>query len=1413
MKQFVGLFLALMVPSVAETQTRMPQEWIVKFRYPLPKTEHLETVYRLPLERMPARDIQPKEYLILAGEAYHIRLQAERLFHRSRRNPEDAFLQSIYKIAVSEDHQANHLSGWLDAVKNDPNLEWIEPNRLIRVTATSAAQSDTAYWHRYLQTKAAWGLTRGNDSVVIGIIDTGVDYLNPALGNRIYLNNGETGLDAQGRDRKTNGLDDDGNGYVDDWRGWDFTDIPGLDDGDAQDPDNNPMDENGHGTAVAGIVSARPSVTGPVEGIAPGCRVMPLRCGTASGWLQIDDIAEALVYAADNRVAVVNMSLTTHEYSALLEAACAYAYQQNVVLIASAGNDAVTAMRYPAGYSTVIAVGATDRDDFLASFSNFGSWLTLTAPGVQIRTTTLNAGYTDFSGTSASAPMVAGVAALIRSYRPTFSNEQVRSALVASADDLGNRGWDPYYGAGRVNAYRALKVPYITIATIEEPSLHQGVSGNTIVVLGTAAGVFLKQYRVAVGIGNNPSVWQDLAVISGTCKVRDTLAMISVRDWTEGAYILRLIAENKDGTVVEARTKIFIDRTPAKVSRFWNQRMLEEGKPIQFLSFSTDDYTSFIFRVRNYTSSDTFFSVRVTDFTRRHSLVVRREDLWHWVGEFRAQAFAEVINSAGMKTRYPDSGYWELDLSAEPVSSYHWQVDTLYHLPRLHLLTEAVDLDSNGWVDLVANELSDQHQYRELKIFEYNPFVSGRFQEKRAYGYNGIPMDLLPADFDGKSKMIIGGGGRTLVLESDDGHSLPKHIIFEDLNDCWGSRFLILPGEANLSLLVKRGNSYQIYRRQSGNSWIKTADISNPSHGTNLIGIPGSVYGDFDRDGNPDLLLADYDGDLYLVQRQGNAWLAVWRDSLPLVEPNGFLAAGDLDGDGNDEFVVGAHTPDPDSRSDPNESYWLFRAYRKTGDHQYSVFWENYFYGYFPLRNYASGLTLADVDAEPGQEILINIYPQAYIFRWNALSQSIEPLWQTTPVRGNGMLVFDPQKDGEKDILLNYGKGTILYRPVMNIPRLSAPDPFLAVPLDTQRVWLRWSLPAGASAVQLWMGESRDSMRILAVVSAGRKDTIIGSLRRDHCYYFSAIAVSDSFQSLSAEMVSAVPNEPPRLVDGAMLETNQIRLRFSEVMDKKTLLLPSAYTLEHHGHPVAVIPSENGRAVVLHYSSLQTGVYRLSVGNLSDTLRTPIDTAFASIDVHVIRQEKSFYVVRADYRGQNHIAVYFNETPERSSAENPSNYRFEPGFQVVAAVMDSVDPKAVLLKVEGRYTVGATGIRYIISVSNVRSIQGSPLDEKHGNQAGLIFTREDLRDIYVYPNPCRREEHGLLTFANLPPKATIRIFTMDGRFVCQVRESDGDGGVQWNLKDDHGQRVPAGVYLFVAEHGKTKVYGKFSIVR
>lgn len=372
----------------------------------------------------------------------------------------------------------------IKGLTQNPNIRMAEPVWQYYIDATP---NDPLYMNQWNmappgpdpQMYNAWDLSTGSDSIKIAIVDTGVLYKHPDLMGNIWVNPGEdinhNGVVWDVDD--LNGIDDDANGFVDDLIGYDFVTAisnpaPGE---DCCTRDNDPSDFNGHGTHVSGIVAAMNNNNLSVTGVAGGwyggsrsfggCRIMCLRAGGSNnagqGTLNSNDLADAINYAIMMHANAINASWGGGGYSAPLENAIFNAVNSGITFAHAAGNDGIDNQGAEDQVPGVLSVAATTSTDTKASYSNYGTWITVSAPGDQILSTVSNAytpGTAIFSGTSMAAPHVAALSGLIRSMMPSLTRKQVDSILVNTADniDAQNPSYIGQLGTGRINAFRAL---------------------------------------------------------------------------------------------------------------------------------------------------------------------------------------------------------------------------------------------------------------------------------------------------------------------------------------------------------------------------------------------------------------------------------------------------------------------------------------------------------------------------------------------------------------------------------------------------------------------------------------------------------------------------------------------------------------------------------------------------------------------------------------------------------------------------------------------------------------------------------------------------------------------------------------------------------------------------------------------
>ncbi|WP_059052141.1 S8 family peptidase [Paenibacillus senegalimassiliensis] len=266
-----------------------------------------------------------------------------------------------------------------------------------------------------IETNRGWQLSKGNDNIIVAVVDTGVDLNHPDLQGRLLQ------------------------GY------------------NVINPEQKPTDDVGHGTHVAGIISANVNNGEGIAGMMWGGKILPVKALDQSGAGTTYSVAQGIIWATDHGAKVINMSLGNYADAEFLHEAIKYAFERDVVLIAATGNDNTERPGYPAAYPEVLSVSATDYNLQRAAFSNYGDYIDVMAPGESIASTYPDNQYAALSGTSMASPHVAALAALIRSVNPDLKNTEVMDLIRSSVIDLGATGRDKYYGYGQIDVYAALQ--------------------------------------------------------------------------------------------------------------------------------------------------------------------------------------------------------------------------------------------------------------------------------------------------------------------------------------------------------------------------------------------------------------------------------------------------------------------------------------------------------------------------------------------------------------------------------------------------------------------------------------------------------------------------------------------------------------------------------------------------------------------------------------------------------------------------------------------------------------------------------------------------------------------------------------------------------------------------------------------
>ncbi|MBN2571537.1 MAG: S8 family serine peptidase [Ignavibacteriales bacterium] len=1308
----------------------------------------------------------------------------------------DLRLSKIYKIVVQDSYKES----FFESVKNDPMIEYIQRPVAYKIDFIPNDSLIEQQWGLFrVNAPQTWDITRGDSNIIIVIIDTGIDYLHPDLKNTIYINyqedlNNNGILDSY----DLNGIDDDGNGFIDDIMGWDFTDRNGFPfdsvSGDYLDWDNDPFDDYGHGTYVAGIIGAEFNNNIGIVGLAPNCKIMNLRAFDPEGSGEEDDVASAILYAIEMGAKVINMSFGDNSFSFVLKDIIEYAHSQGVVLVASAGNSNSDQPHYPSGYNQVISVGASTEYDVKATFSNYGSTLDFLAPGSNITSTEKGNSYTTGQGTSASAPFVSATAGLILSIDSNLTNEEIKQIIKTNSDDVGATGWDEFTGSGILNVYKTITTIVPSIIKFDFPFQDYATNSDSIQIVATCLSGNFQKYELNYGVGLNPQRWYSLIDNGNSQFYNKKIFTLNTSSFSDTSYCLRLVVYFKNGGITEERINFYFDKTPpvGDLINLTNSLYGTRNTILASLYSNEDCVVKMFYRNIGITN---FSNISLDGFSTNNYFVKKLhygfipKELVEQNNEY--EIYFELINLAGLKSTLKNGNeYFKVKVKdyIKLVSTYKKN----YELPSGLIYGEQININANPNAEIFISEYGKTDS---TLIYE----LTGNKFKKISTLNHLLPKSIGYFNANNKYDMLILKWPEVKIIEQQQQHSLKfitkyfnnsgsiRPILVDDIDDDNFYEVISIREESDTIDIWQISNDLSLSKEKSLiNFSSKNYIVENPNEFLSL----DATVADINSDGKKEIWICDNDGDLISYNINSSNTYSDYKYFSTLFSGNSAkLSTGDFDGDGVQEIAT-LLSSISDIDIAPFNLLLVFNIINDT----LNILYDNAIID--PSSEFTSIIQSAGKDIkfvnlnnDIKEELIVFNFPYSYIFSDNDIIHYKEN------VNSNIIFSGDVDNNGLIDIAFPTSSGIefIEFNPT---DQAILPYDVEGYSIDENKIKLNWKTEGDKTYIYKGLSEST-----IILFDSTAKNYYLDSNVIINTNYYYKFQSFDDFKNINksqlTDFIVVHSHIPGKLNNVNAVGKKNIILNFSEKIKNKIENL-ECFNIIGFGTPSTASTSSEYSYLLTFSRDLPLGENRLTINDLKDYYNSPINSDTLTFIVQADSTIKELFITSFEIIDRFNLRIDFNYDINQTTASILSNYSFEPFNEVRSVKFENTNLNSVYLKTLN--AIGSVGREYKLTIRNIAAADTSEdifIREGAGSVITISTNADNLSDIYVYPNPVKfLSENPTVTFANLTKNAEINIFDLNGMRMKTLIEADGDGGLTWNLQDENGNEIGSGIYIY-----------------
>lgn len=1364
-----------------------------------------------------------------AFDKYYLLLNFNQLSNDDKRQLNDMieFIEPNYIIKIEDN---------TNQIEQD-NLYKIEQDNFYTIEQDNTNPNDNlieGQWGMYAVNALKARVLATGAGVKVGIVDTGINFKHRDLANSLFINPKE---DINGNGRFDNwkstearggiygdldGIDNDGNGTIDDVIGYDFVDTDAIGIGDYAGIDPDVSDEHGHGTAVAGVICAENNNNYGISGVAYNSKLIVARAFNAFGEGESDDIAKAIVYLVNNGAKVINCSFGDKYYSRLADAAIDYAIAKNCVIVTSSGNNNWDRLHYPSDHIKAISVGAVNSKLQKSFVSNYGMNLTLMAPGENILTTSFDGGFREYNGTSLATPFVTGAVAMLIEKNPRLSAAEIKTILELNTRPISGIEANIKEAAGLLDIYQALQNSEASEISISSPNEFTSfvwgrdtnitIIGNVHTPLFDSYEVSIENYYLKQGIDKTyPTIISRKQVVNDTLASFRNLGRSIIIDkngnkiqFPNGDVIIRLKVKLKNGKTIQRSNLIeIINDEKLKLMSISCEPVYKNN--LQMLSLNVQSNLNSFLSVQSNASLINDEAQIVHEYyddadlySKYHSVLLKPEI--NASGEYKYRIKLTRRDGQFIDTMISINQQFA-DFSSKETIEKPYKIQgqaDIFNLPK--------DLINTANDQIIFNQKKDVKQWGIAELYSFSNNQFNKIDEN-----SEVIFPLSIGKINGKAVVLCRNMNKTAIYESANDKLFKKQIYsnydliglgLNDFDNDGNDELVVLKRNGlkidtnikdSLLIMKYRDNSYYDYFSYS---LCKDAnDIGSYHEGTK------SIIKDIDGDGKQEILISNKYGNLRILSLS-NGVMKDERINNDSTETQAFqFTTGDIDGDGQLEIVkLTDYLLNQDAifeyPNQPTKRICKLQVYKRIDSKYQEIKALTQAFTdaktNFDNTAFRFGVVCGDIDKEKGEEIAVSLYPNIYVIK-HSNSQLLPYSYINDGVLGSP-IIYDFDKNGKNDIAYSNLDAVKFIEINEQNSGFVPPTRIMGYSKSESEYIIKWRKPSSSLNTQIWINDS------LIAESNAEKYILSNYQKKQGKMYLKAIYADDKISAPSKEINFLISSGND--IDSIIVNPSYLILCYKEKVPVN--IEPSYFSLidkKDKAQEIKSVQYLSEREYLLSFSkALEVGDYTLKAESFFDYYSNITKPSKSEIKIAGQAEAKILYFKSLEVVSQEHaiIKLHFSEAVD-STALLKSNYVVEPYFDIRAIARQTGSDSIVVIEFVKSAGLGALGHNYTISSIKVRGKSGATMRDGKANKLSFQFAAKDISNPFIYPNPANFDKDEILYFANLPNRAIIKIYTLEGILLKTINENDGNGGAEWDGIDDKGNRLGTGVYLYQAE--------------